>query len=65
MPKVEQATPSAIAAPPQAPAAALKAAAAEIRSRAADLAAINEKDIAFGADKGLSKAMIDRLARRQ
>jgi len=40
---------------------ALRAAAGAIRSRQADLIAANEKDLEFGRNKGLSKAMMDRL----
>ncbi len=48
-------------APTEAKRKALHVAAAEIRSRQDDLIAANEKDLAFGAEKGLSKAMMDRL----
>ena len=40
---------------------ALQAAAAAIRSRSEDIVAANAIDMAAGADKGLSKAMLDRL----
>jgi len=40
---------------------ALHAAAAAIRAREADLISANEKDVDFGRNKGLSKAMMDRL----
>ncbi|WP_425407696.1 glutamate-5-semialdehyde dehydrogenase [Hwanghaeella sp.] len=40
---------------------ALRAAAGAIRAREADLIAANEKDLEFGGNKGLSKAMMDRL----
>jgi glutamate-5-semialdehyde dehydrogenase len=40
---------------------ALKMAAAEIRARAGDIAEENAKDMAFGKDKGLSAALMDRL----
>jgi glutamate-5-semialdehyde dehydrogenase len=40
---------------------ALRAAASVIRARGAELLAANAKDVAFGRDKGLSAAMIDRL----
>ncbi len=40
---------------------ALRAAARAIRARQADLIAANVKDLEFGRNKGLSKAMMDRL----
>ncbi|MGB1149148.1 MAG: aldehyde dehydrogenase family protein, partial [Alphaproteobacteria bacterium] len=40
---------------------ALQAAAAAIRSRSEDIVTANAIDMAAGADKGLSKAMLDRL----
>ena len=40
---------------------ALRAGAAALRSRQADILSENEKDLAFGQDKGLSSAMMDRL----
>ena len=40
---------------------ALHAAAAAIRARVADIVAANEIDMAAGSEKGLSKAMLDRL----
>lgn len=41
--------------------AALKAAAAAIRAQAGNIAAENAKDMAYGKDKALSDAMMDRL----
>src|SRR5512145_896817 len=41
--------------------AALRAAAAALRAGAADIKAANAKDMAAGAAKGLSKALLDRL----
>ncbi len=41
--------------------AGLLNAAQVIRARATDIAAANEKDMAFGREKGLSAAMLDRL----
>ncbi|PRY21889.1 glutamate-5-semialdehyde dehydrogenase [Aliiruegeria haliotis] len=41
--------------------AALGAAADAVWSRRAEIIAVNEKDMAFGRDKGLSPAMMDRL----
>lgn len=41
--------------------AALRLAAAEIREQAAQIAEENAKDMAFGKEKGLSDAMMDRL----
>ncbi len=46
---------------PEAKRAALEAAAAAIEARAGDIAAANAKDMAFGREKGLSPAMLDRL----
>lgn len=46
---------------PEAKRAALEAAAAAIEARAGDIAAANAKDMAFGREKGLSAAMLDRL----
>lgn len=40
---------------------ALKLAAAQIRSRADEIVAANNKDMAFGREKGLRAAMMDRL----
>ena len=40
---------------------ALQNGAAEIRRCTADILAANEKDMAFGREKGLSAAMLDRL----
>ncbi|TNE61150.1 MAG: glutamate-5-semialdehyde dehydrogenase [Alphaproteobacteria bacterium] len=40
---------------------ALTAAAAALRAGVADILAANEKDMAFGRDKGLTGAMLDRL----
>ncbi|NBD31152.1 MAG: glutamate-5-semialdehyde dehydrogenase [Alphaproteobacteria bacterium] len=48
-------------APAEAKRAALEAAADAIWSARADILAANEKDLAFGRDKGLSPAMMDRL----
>lgn len=42
--------------------AALIGAAEEVWSRRADIIAANEKDMAYGREKGLSDAMMDRLA---
>ena len=41
--------------------AAMIAAASEIWAKRADILAANEKDLAYGRDKGLSDAMMDRL----
>jgi len=46
---------------PEAKARALEAAADAVRARADDIVEANEKDLAYGRDKGLSEAMIDRL----
>ncbi len=40
---------------------ALEAAADAVEARAPDILAANEKDMAYGREKGLSKAMLDRL----
>jgi glutamate-5-semialdehyde dehydrogenase len=48
-------------APPEAKRAALEAAARSVEARQAEILAANEKDMAFGRDKGLSPAMLDRL----
>src|SRR5512134_365721 len=40
---------------------ALRQAAANIRARSSDILAANEKDVAFGHDKGLNAALLDRL----
>ncbi len=40
---------------------ALEAAAAAIIDRTAEIVAANDRDMAYGRDKGLSKAMLDRL----
>lgn len=48
-------------APSDAKAAALTRAAQVLWDRRADLIAANDKDMAFGAEKGLSAAMLDRL----
>ncbi len=48
-------------APAEARAQALRAAAAAIDSRRAEIIAANEQDMAFGREKGLSAAMLDRL----
>ncbi|WP_284265094.1 glutamate-5-semialdehyde dehydrogenase [Roseicyclus amphidinii] len=48
-------------APPEAKRAALEAAARAVEARQAEILAANEKDMAFGRDKGLSPAMLDRL----
>ncbi len=42
-------------------AAALKAAAGSIQANSAEIIAANELDLAYGQDKGLSEAMLDRL----
>ncbi len=47
--------------PPAAKTKALDAAADAVWARRADILAANEKDMAFGRDKGLSAAMLDRL----
>jgi glutamate-5-semialdehyde dehydrogenase len=49
-------------APTEAKNAALFQAAQNIRGRATDILAANERDVAAGADKGLGRAMLDRLA---
>lgn len=46
---------------PQAKAQALTAAADAVWARRAEIIAANEKDMAYGRDKGLSAAMLDRL----
>ncbi|MFN3259495.1 MAG: glutamate-5-semialdehyde dehydrogenase [Pikeienuella sp.] len=46
---------------PDAKRAALEAAAAAIEAQAGEIAAANAKDMAFGREKGLSPAMLDRL----
>ncbi|GAA5069662.1 glutamate-5-semialdehyde dehydrogenase [Roseibacterium beibuensis] len=46
---------------PEAKRRALEVAAAEVRAREGEIIAANEKDMAFGRDKGLSAAMMDRL----
>lgn len=46
---------------PEERSAGLKAGAAEIRRRAADIEAENAKDMAYGEEKGLRAAMLDRL----
>jgi glutamate-5-semialdehyde dehydrogenase len=48
-------------APPEAKRRALEAAADSVSARRAEILAANEKDMAFGRDKGLSSAMLDRL----
>jgi glutamate-5-semialdehyde dehydrogenase len=40
---------------------ALEVAADTVEARVADIIAANEKDMAFGREKGLSAAMLDRL----
>ncbi|SFN76119.1 glutamate-5-semialdehyde dehydrogenase [Roseovarius lutimaris] len=47
---------------PEAKRAALEAAADAVWDGRADILAANEKDLAYGRDKGLSEAMMDRLA---
>jgi glutamate-5-semialdehyde dehydrogenase len=49
-------------APTEAKNAALLQAAHNIRGRATDILAANERDVAAGQDKGLGRAMLDRLA---
>jgi glutamate-5-semialdehyde dehydrogenase len=49
-------------APTDAKNAALLQAARNIRARAGDIRAANERDVAAGENKGLGKAMLDRLA---
>ncbi|MEZ5723104.1 MAG: glutamate-5-semialdehyde dehydrogenase [Paracoccaceae bacterium] len=49
-------------APAEAKTAALKAAAAAIRARADEIIAANARDLDYGREKGLSPAMMDRLA---
>ncbi len=46
---------------PEAKAAALNAAADAVWARRAEIVAANERDLAYGAEKGLSPAMMDRL----
>lgn len=46
---------------PEVRAEGLRRAAAAVRARAGEIEAANAKDIAFGEEKGLSKAMMDRL----
>jgi glutamate-5-semialdehyde dehydrogenase len=46
---------------PEAKTRALEAAADAVWARRAEIVAANEKDMAFGRDKGLSAAMLDRL----
>ncbi|MBF9050339.1 glutamate-5-semialdehyde dehydrogenase [Roseobacter sp. HKCCD9010] len=46
---------------PEAKEAALNAAADAVWARRAEIIAANEKDMAFGSEKGLSAAMLDRL----
>ena len=48
-------------APPAAKAQALEAAADAVWAGRAEIAAANDRDMAFGADRGLSPAMMDRL----
>ena len=48
-------------APPEAKAAALMAAAAALEARQAEVMEANARDLAAGAEKGLSAAMMDRL----
>ncbi len=48
-------------APAEAKRAALEAAAEAVWSRRAEIIAANEQDLAYGRDKGLSDAMMDRL----
>jgi glutamate-5-semialdehyde dehydrogenase len=48
-------------APPEAKRMALEVAADTVEARVDDIIAANEKDMAFGRDKGLSAAMLDRL----
>ena len=48
-------------APPEAKRAALLAAAEAVAAGVPEILAANAKDMAFGADKGLSAAMLDRL----
>ena len=48
-------------APAEAKTKALEAAAEAVWARRAEIIAANEKDMAFGRDKGLSAAMLDRL----
>jgi glutamate-5-semialdehyde dehydrogenase len=48
-------------APPEAKRMALEVAADTVEARVADIIAANEKDMAFGREKGLSAAMLDRL----
>ena len=48
-------------APAERKAEALEAAADAVWARRAEIIAANEKDMAFGRDKGLSAAMLDRL----
>ncbi|WP_353472560.1 glutamate-5-semialdehyde dehydrogenase [Salipiger sp. H15] len=47
--------------PPERKTAALEAAAEAVWARRAEILAANEKDMAYGRDKGLSEAMMDRL----
>jgi hypothetical protein len=48
-------------APPEAKRMALEVAADTVEARVDDIIAANEKDMAFGREKGLSAAMLDRL----
>ena len=48
-------------APAEAKQAALEAAADAVWSRREEIIAANAKDMAYGEEKGLSKAMLDRL----
>ena len=48
-------------APPAAKSAALEAAATAVWTRREEIMAANDKDMAYGVDKGLSTAMLDRL----
>jgi len=48
-------------APAQAKARALEAAAKAVDAHRADIAAANQKDMAYGREKGLTSAMLDRL----
>ena len=48
-------------APAEAKRKALEVAAETVEARVAEIVAANEKDMAFGREKGLSAAMLDRL----
>ncbi len=59
--RAKQAAAELAFATPEAKRAALEAAARAVEARQAEILAANEKDMAFGRDKGLSPAMLDRL----